>query len=140
MTAKVVSGIAFSLSVALLGACAPKRQQVSVTTWPRGAEVFLQRSGEVEVQAAAVGFHGSFDAGSFNESFFSLGTTPVNYEFRLEDREAAVSSGLAAGDVTRRYTEGRIRVVMEGYRTIERAVWFSGDRIDLELDLLRTDP
>jgi hypothetical protein len=140
VTAKALSGTALCLSVSLLGACAPKHQRVNVTTLPRGAEVFLQRSGEVEVQASALGFHASFDAASFDESFFSLGTTPVDYEFRLEDREAAVAGGPAAGDVTRRYTEGKIRVVMDGYRTVERTVRFSGDRIDLELDMQPADP
>jgi hypothetical protein len=41
--------------------------------------------------------------------------------------------------VTRRYTEGRIRVVMDGYRTVERVVRFTGDDIDLELDLLSAE-
>lgn len=138
VTAKTLLAFGLVGSVSLLGACAPRHQRVRVETLPRGAEVFLQRSGEVEVQAAALGFRGSFDAGSFDETFFSLGTTPVSYEFLLEDREADLTGGPAAGAVTRRYTEGRIRVVMEGYRTVEQVVRFTGDGIDLELDLLPT--
>lgn len=139
MTAKTLFALAQVVSVAALGACGPKLQRVKVETLPRGAEVFLQRSGEVEVEAAALGVYGSFDADSFDESFFSLGTTPVSYEFLLEDREAAASGGPVRGAVTRRYTEGRIRVVLDGYRTVERAVRFTGNGIDLELDLLPTD-
>jgi len=71
--------------------------------------------------------------GSFEEEFFSLGTAPVDYEFRLAEREAAVQGRGAGGGITRRYTEGLIRIVLEGYRTVERLVRFSGSRIDLEV-------
>jgi hypothetical protein len=60
----------------------------------------------------------------------------VDYEFLLEDQEGVVAGGPAYGEVRRRYTEGRIRVVMDGYRTVERVVRFTGDHIDLDVDLL----
>jgi hypothetical protein len=134
--ARLRYGIVLVLAAGVFGACAPRHQRLTVETLPRGAEVYLQRSGEVEVEASAMGFSGSFDAGSFAEGFYSLGTTPIDYEFLLEDQEAAVSGGPARGEVMRRYTEGRIRVVMDGYRTVERVVRFTGNHIDLELDLL----
>jgi hypothetical protein len=133
------NGIILVLAAGVFAACAPKHQRLTVETLPRGAEVYLQRSGEVEVAASVAGYHGSFDAASFDEGFYSLGNTPVDYEFLLEDPEAVVAGGPAYGEVTRRYTEGRIRVVMDGYRTVERVVRFTGDHIDLELDLLSAE-
>ena len=59
---------------------------------PDGAQVYLQRKGDVEVAAYGVGFYGKVRPGSFEEEFFSLGTSPVDYEFHLEEREAASGS------------------------------------------------
>lgn len=128
-------GLLLAFVAGVFAACSPRHQRLTVETLPRGAEVYLQRSGEVEVAAAVAGYYGSLDAASFDEGFYSLGTSPVDYEFLLEDREAMVAGGPAYGEVMRRYTEGRIRVVMDGYRTVERVVRFTGDRIDLELNL-----
>lgn len=133
-------GVFLGLAVCVFTACAPKHQRLTVETLPRGAEVYLQRSGEVKVAAAVAGYYGSLDAASFDEGFYSLGTTPVDYEFLLEDQEAMVAGGPAYGEVMRRYTEGRIRVVMAGYRTVERVVRFTGDDIDLDLDLESEEP
>lgn len=135
MSSRPRVAIALFLFVGLSAACAPKQQRLTVDTLPGGAEVYLQRSGEVEVAAAVSGYYGSLDAASFDEGFYSLGTTPVDYEFLLEDQEAVVATGPVWGEVMRRYTEGRIRVVMDGYRTVERAVRFTGGRIDMTVDL-----
>ncbi len=135
MSSRLRYGIVLVLAAGIFGACAPKHQRLTVETLPHGADVYLQRSGELEVAAAVAGYYGSLDAASFDEGFYSLGTTPVDYEFLLEDQEAVVAGGPAYGEVMRRYTEGRIRVVMDGYRTVERLVRFTGDHIDLELDL-----
>ncbi len=136
MFARLRYGIVLVLAAGLFGACAPKHQRLTVDTLPGGAEVYLQRSGEIEVAASVAGYYGSFDAASFDEGFYSLGNTPVDYEFLLEDQEGVVAGGPAYGEVMRRYTEGRVRVVMDGYRTVERVVRFTGDHIDLDVDLL----
>lgn len=135
MSTRLPVGIVLCLLTGASVGCAPKHQRLTVETLPLGAEVYLQRSGEVKVAAAVAGYYGSLGADSFAEGFYSLGTTPVDYEFRLENQEAVVAGGPVWGEVMRRYTEGRIRVVMDGYRTVERAVRFTGDRIDLEVDL-----
>ncbi|UCG75403.1 MAG: hypothetical protein JSV95_11815 [Gemmatimonadota bacterium] len=123
------------LPTLMLVGCAPKYQRVSVETWPAGAEVYLQRSGELSVAASVAGFHGTLAASSFEEPFRSLGNAPVGYEFRIAEQEGMMAGGPAYGEVTRRYLEGRIRVVMSGYDPVERAVRFTGDPIDLQVQL-----
>lgn len=138
MTAKSIKSVwaAVLCSSALaLCACSPSHQRVTVTTLPGGAEVYLQRSGVMQVNAAYSGFYGSIGAPSFEEGYYSLGTTPIDYEFVLDQQEATVAGAGAYGEVKRRYTEGRIRVVREGYRTVERAVRFTGDLLDFEIQL-----
>lgn len=110
-------------------------QRVSVETDPVGAEVSLQRSGEIQVEASVAGVGGSLGAGSFTEDFISLGTAPVDYEFNLKRTDADVERGGSGGQVKRQYTEGLIRIALEGYRTVERRVRFDGDRIKLDVEL-----
>ncbi len=139
MSTKSIRAALLCLSVFALGACSPSYQRVTVTTLPAGAEVYLQRSGVMQVNAAYSGFYGSIGAPSFEEGYYSLGTTPIDYEFVLDQQEATVAGAGAYGEVKRRYTEGRIRVVREGYRTVERAVRFTGDRLELEVELVPID-
>lgn len=135
LAAKSIWGVALCSSILALSACSPSYQRVTVTTLPVGAEVYLQRSGVMQVTAAYSGFYGSIGAPSFEEGYYSLGTTPIDYEFLLDQQEATVAGAGAYGEVKRRYTEGRIRVVREGYRTVERAVRFTGDLLDFEIEL-----
>lgn len=126
--------VSLVLALALSGGCA-STQSLSVHTDPGGAEVYLQRRGEVEVQATVAGVHGQVGADSFEEEYFSLGTSPVEYEFHRKETEAAVQGPGAGGSVTRHFREGTIRVELEGYRTVERRVRFSGDAIVLRIAL-----
>lgn len=134
MTAKHRSFVLLMPGLLLLPGCVAT-QRLTVETDPPGAEVFLQRRGEVEVAGGASGIYGEVDVGSFEEEEFSLGTTPVDYEFDLEDREALVAGRGAGGEVTRRYIEGTIRIVLGGFETIVRRVRFSGSDIDLAVPL-----
>ncbi len=118
-----------------LPACAPGQQQLTVQTVPRGAEVYLQRSGTIEVEANVAGVSGRIDAGSFQDDFFLVGTTPAEFKFPLTERDATVQGENAGGNVTRRYTQGLLRIMLPGYRTEERSVLFTGDAVKLELQL-----
>jgi len=118
-----------------LSACAPGHQQLTVQTVPRGAEVYLQRSGTIEIEAAVAGVSGKVDAGSFQEEFFLVGTTPVDFKFPLTERDVTFQGEDAGGNVTRRYKEGLLRIMLPGYRTEERSVLFTGDAVKLELQL-----
>ena len=123
------------LALGLLTACGTPMQRISVQTDPVGAEVTLQRSGEVEVEASVAGVGGTLGAGSFTEDFMTLGTSPVDYEFQLNRTDADVERGGSGGQLKRRYTEGLIRIALEGYRTVERRVRFDGSRISLDVTL-----
>jgi hypothetical protein len=123
-----------SAGLAVLVGCA-STQELSVQTEPSGAEVFLQRRGDLEVHAAVEGVYGALNADSLGEEFYSLGTTPLEYEFDLREQEAAVYSPRAGGSVTRHFTEGTVRIVLEGYETVERLIRFSGSRISLVIPL-----
>jgi hypothetical protein len=91
-------------------------QTLHIETDPTGAEVYLMRRGEYEVSASVGGIGGSFDGDEFQEDFYLIGTTPVDYEFRLSDSEGSFSvPGLPAGaSVTKHFREGVIRIVMSG--------------------------
>lgn len=114
-------------------------QKLSVHTTPAGAEVFLQRRGELEVEATVAGVHGNVRGGSFEEEYFSLGSAPVDYQFDLEERDSAGLGEYAGGSVTRRFEEGTVRVDLRGYRPVERRVRFSGDAVRLRITLERVD-
>lgn len=122
--------------VLVLAACAPGQQQLTVQTVPRGAEVYLQRSGTIEIEAAVAGVSGRVDAGSFRDDFFLIGTTPIDFKFPLTERDATVQGEQAGGNVTRRYKEGLLRIVLPGHHTEERSVLFTGNEVKLEIQLV----
>lgn len=135
----LVSILACSLfattGLALTG-CGSSKQKVSVNTNPPGAEVLLQRRGDLDVGVSVptIG-SGNLGAGKFEDDFITLGNAPVEYEFKLSESEGSVSFKGAGGSVTRHYREGTIRVQLPGYVTIERLVTFSGSAINLQFTL-----
>ena len=119
-----------------LPACATGQQQLTVQTVPRGAEVYLQRSGTLEIEATVAGVSGRIDAGSFREDFFLVGPAPVDFKFPLTERDATFQGEDAGGNVTRRYKEGLLRIILSGYLTEERSVLFTGNKVTLEHQLM----
>jgi hypothetical protein len=107
-----------------------------VNTTPPGAEVLLQRRGDLDIglSVPTIG-SGNLGAGKFEDDFITLGNAPLEYEFELSDSEGSVSIQGAGGSVTKHYREGMIRVQLPGYMTIERLVTFSGSAINLEFTL-----
>jgi hypothetical protein len=126
--------LAFLLSLA---GCGSSKQQISVNTVPAGAEVLLQRGGNMDIDASipVAGISGSLDGGGFKDPFITLGNAPVKYEFPLDESDARFSLKGQTVGVTKHYREGTIRVQMPGYRTLERLVAFSGSPIELTLTL-----
>ena len=120
----------------LLAACGSSKQKIAVSTTPPGAEVLLQRRGDLDLDVSlpTIG-SGAVDAGGFEDDFITLGNAPVEYEFDLSDSQGSVNIKGAGGSATKHYREGTIRVQMPGYRTIERLVAFSGSPIELRLTL-----
>ena len=94
MVKHLLIGAGIGASVAALSGCA-SAQKLSVQTTPVGAEVFLQRRGELEVEATVAGVQGNVRAGSFEEDYFSLGNAPVEYEFELEERPLPTDEDVA---------------------------------------------
>jgi hypothetical protein len=110
-------------------------QKVSVRTDPIGAEVYLQRRGELEIDAKVSGIPGKVSTGSFEEEFLLLGNAPVEYEFERSEREVGLKVPGGSGSITRHYKEGTIRIERAGYETVVRLVRFSGSPIDLKVTL-----
>jgi hypothetical protein len=138
---KGLSPGAILLSVLLLGGCGPSMQMISIQTVPAGAEVFLQRRGEISVQGMVEGIGGSFSGGPFEEEFRMLGNAPLDYEFPLSETEASVQVGFSGGSVERHYREGTIRVELNGFQPVERIVTFNGTPLNLTLTLTpRSEP
>ncbi len=124
-------------SFAAITACG-SGQQLVIDSDPSGAEVYLMRRGEYEVNASVDGISGNFDGDSFEEDFYLLGTTPLEYEFDLTDTESSFYiPGVPAGlSVTKHYQEGILRVEMNGYATEERTIQFSNNLFNLVLSLI----
>ena len=134
--ASVIACSVFAMTTLALTGCGSSKQKVSVKTTPPGAEVLLQRRGDMDIDVSlpTIG-SGDLDAGKFEDDFITLGNAPVQYEFELSDSQGSVSFKGAGGSVTKHYREGTIRVQLPGYMTIERLVAFSGSAINLEFTL-----
>ncbi len=119
----------------LLAACGSK-QKISVRTDPVGAEVYLQRRGELEINANVKGIPGKITANAFEEDFRLLGTAPVDYEFDLSEDDVGIDTPEGSGKITRHYKEGTVRVERAGYETVVRPVYFSGGTANLTITLV----
>ncbi|MGB5304474.1 MAG: hypothetical protein WBP17_15100 [Gemmatimonadota bacterium] len=134
MTSRRSSRSALVLAAVLLASCG-SAQKVSVRTDPDGAEVYLQRRGDLEINARVKGIPGKVTASAFEEDFRLLGNAPVEYEFELSEDEVGIDVPEGSGSVTRHYKEGTIRVERPGYETVVRLVRFSGSPVDLTIAL-----
>lgn len=119
------------LSIPLLFGCGAV-QRIDVDTTPPGAQVTLTRYGVTEIRGGFAGANVEGLEGSFEEEPITLGTSPLEYEFDLEEDERRISVAGASVEVVRRYTEGFIRAERDG-QVAERRVRFTGDPIALEL-------
>ena len=122
------------LAAALSTACG-SAQKVSVRTDPIGAEVYLQRRGDIEIDAKVSGIPGKVTTSRFEEDFRLIGNAPVDYEFDLSETEVGVDVPGGSGKVIRHYREGTIRIERNGYETVIRVVRFSGDEVKLDVTL-----
>ncbi len=127
-------GLALLLSMPALAACG-SAQSLSVRTDPVGAEVYLQRRGDIEIDAKVSGIPGRVTTSRFEEDFRLIGNAPVDYEFDLSETEVGVDVPGGSGKVIRHYREGTIRIERNGYETVIRVVRFSGDEVKLDVTL-----
>ena len=95
---------------AMLSAACGSAQKVSVRTDPIGAEVYLQRRGDIEIDAKVSGIPGKVTTSRFEEDFRLIGNAPVDYEFDLSETEVGVDVPGGSGKVIRHYREGTIRI------------------------------
>jgi hypothetical protein len=117
----------------LLCGCAAT-QRVVVTTDPVGAQVTLIRYGVTQVDGSVPGVAVGGVANSFEDPPLVLGTSPLEYEFRLEESGKQIAIAGLFVKVTRIFTEGLIRAEKEG-RVAERRVMFSGKPVRVDLTL-----
>jgi hypothetical protein len=71
---------------------------------------------------------------SFQDPPMALGTSPLEYEFRLKESDRRFSGRGVSVEVARRFTEGLIRVERDGI-VAERRVRFTGKPITVDLVL-----
>ena len=117
----------------ILCSCAAN-QRISVTTDPVGAQVSLIRYGVNHVDGSVPGVAVGGIADSFEDPPLALGTSPLEYEFALEESGRQVAVGGFFVKVTRVFTEGMIRAEKNG-RVAERRVRFSGKAVRVDLTL-----
>jgi hypothetical protein len=70
----------------------------------------------------------------FQDPPLTLGTSPLEYEFRLKESDRRFSGRGAYVEVARKFTEGLIRVERDGI-VAERRVRFTGKPITVDLVL-----
>ena len=128
------------LPLVLVAAGCTATQALSIKTDPVGANVYLQRSGDVEVRASYAGVGGRLGSVAFEDAFKSLGNSPVEYEFDLRSEELDVDGGYGGGQIVRFFREGMIRMEMDGYQVEERLVRFSGGKMRLDIVLRPVTP
>lgn len=128
-----IAGIG-TLALAALTGCG-SAQKIKVETTPIGAEVYLQRRGDVEFRGEVMGVPGKVRARAFEEEFRFLGNAPIEYEFDLTEREVGVEVPDGSGSLERRYREGTVRVERAGYETVVRVITFTGGTAHLKIDL-----
>ncbi len=128
---RACSGTLFAVALAGCGST----QKVKVDVNPVGAEVYLQRRGEIEIRGTVKGVPGKVRARAFEEEFRFLGNAPIEYEFDLTEREIGVEIPDGNANVERRYREGTVRVERPGYETVVRVVTFTGGTAHLKIDL-----
>ncbi len=122
------------LTLLFLAGCG-SAQKVSVRTDPIGAEVYLQRRGDLEINAKVKGIPGKITGSAFEEEFRLIGNAPIEYQFDLVEKDVGIDVPEGSGSITRRYKEGTIRVERDGYETVVRPVYFSGGTVDLLITL-----
>jgi hypothetical protein len=120
-------------SLLILTGCAAS-QSMRVATTPPGATVTLTRIGVTETQGGIVGVGAGGVGEPFEEPPISLGTSPVEYEFDLEETDEQLSLIGLFVSVKRKFTEGLIRAEKDGLAA-ERRVRFTGEPILLDLVL-----
>jgi len=130
---KRLSALGPLFSLLVLCSCAAN-QRISVTTDPAGAQVSLIRYGVNHVDGSVPGVAVGGIADSFEDPPLALGTSPLEYEFALEESGRQVAVGGFFVKVTRVFTEGMIRAEKNG-RVAERRVRFSGKAVRVDLTL-----
>jgi len=127
------SGVVVLVSLLVLCGCAAT-QKLSVSTTPPGAQITLIRYGVTEAQGGVPGVSVSGVGESFEDPPMALGTSPLKYEFKLEESGERLSMGGLFVKVARKFTEGLIRAEKDG-EVAERRVRFSGEPVMVELSL-----
>lgn len=120
----------------LLSGCAAS-QKLTVHTHPPGARVTLIKYGVTEARGGIKGITVGGETESFEQGLIDLGTSPLEYEFRLEEEGRHLSAPGLFVKVVNKYTEGLIRAQLDG-RFAERRVQFSGDPLLIKLTIEAT--
>ncbi len=107
-------------------------QKLRVTTDPPGAQVTLVRYGTVRAEGGAPGVTVGATGESFEDPPITLGTSPLEYEFQLEETARELSIAGVFAKVTRKFTEGLVRAEKDG-RVAERRVLFLGKPLAVDL-------
>jgi hypothetical protein len=141
MNSRVIAIVFLTVSLAAISACGIA-QKLHIESDPSGAEVYLMRRGEYEISASIDGIGGSCDGDSFEDDYYLIGTTPLDYEFGLSDTESSFYiPGIPAGaSVTKNFEEGIIRIVMNGYTTEEKPIQFSNSTLSVVINLSPVAP
>ncbi len=98
--------------------------ELSITSDPAGARVFLSRRGQQKLQAKAGFIKGNMKSGAFEEEFQLLGTTPLEYSTPLEETSTDATLFGAGGKSLKFYEEGLLRFQRDGFEVAEKFVRF----------------
>jgi hypothetical protein len=133
MAAMRTTALLVAAALLLIAGCA-STQKITVITDPPGAHVTLTKYGVAEAKGGVPGVVVESEGGSFEDDPVGLGTSPLEYEFRLkEDQEHFSAPGIFL-KVVKKITAGLIRAEKDGSYA-ERRVDFSGKPLVIDLRL-----
>lgn len=126
-------------AAALLAAGCAERQKILITTTPPGAEVWMIKHGVREVHGGARGIYGTAQTEPFEDPELYLGTSPVSFEFEIEEDEGGVYT--PAGSISaRKIIRDMLIRVRKGASSAERRVGVTGEPMTIEIPLPEPAP
>ena len=116
------------LAIPLASCGSVPHAELSITSSPAGARVFLSRRGQQKLQAKVGFIKGNVKSGAFEEEFQLLGTTPLEYSTPLQETSTDATLFGVGGKALKYYEEGLLRFERDGFEVAEKFVRFEKGR------------
>ncbi len=124
-------------TLALLSACSSTPAlQLDIDSVPTGAKVSVQLRGVRSYVGQFAVFSGSVSSKRFEDEFFSVGTTPVQFSTPLKATTTDATLLGFGGKVVRRFEDALIRFELDGFEPVEKFVALKKGSTKLNVELV----